>query len=136
MSAAREEPPGRRGFPGYMRTDLATIYERAGRVEGRKRFMKQMERRFSSCQVGNSLVSSPNCRYKPAIYNQFSWLAGPRRTAYVLQAALLIASCPRERQAKTSRYYSLFIAVCRCFSSTSVCNDGYCCISGLHAIFA
>ena len=27
--------PGRRGFPGYMYTDLATIYERAGRVEGR-----------------------------------------------------------------------------------------------------
>ncbi|XP_029390992.1 V-type proton ATPase subunit B, kidney isoform isoform X2 [Mus pahari] len=35
VSAAREEVPGRRGFPGYMYTDLATIYERAGRVEGR-----------------------------------------------------------------------------------------------------
>lgn len=35
MSAAREEVPGRRGYPGYMYTDLATIYERAGRVEGR-----------------------------------------------------------------------------------------------------
>jgi len=35
ISAAREEVPGRRGFPGYMYTDLATIYERAGRVEGR-----------------------------------------------------------------------------------------------------
>uniref|UniRef100_A0A673KRE7 Vacuolar proton pump subunit B n=1 Tax=Sinocyclocheilus rhinocerous TaxID=307959 RepID=A0A673KRE7_9TELE len=34
VSAAREEVPGRRGFPGYMYTDLATIYERAGRVEG------------------------------------------------------------------------------------------------------
>uniref|UniRef100_A0A8C4LFV7 Vacuolar proton pump subunit B n=1 Tax=Equus asinus asinus TaxID=83772 RepID=A0A8C4LFV7_EQUAS len=33
VSAAREEVPGRRGFPGYMYTDLATIYERAGRVE-------------------------------------------------------------------------------------------------------
>ncbi|KAF6320843.1 ATPase H+ transporting V1 subunit B1 [Rhinolophus ferrumequinum] len=32
VSAAREEVPGRRGFPGYMYTDLATIYERAGRV--------------------------------------------------------------------------------------------------------
>lgn len=27
--------PGRRGYPGYMYTDLATIYERAGRIEGR-----------------------------------------------------------------------------------------------------
>lgn len=35
VSAAREEVPGRRGFPGYMYTDLATIYERAGRVQGR-----------------------------------------------------------------------------------------------------
>jgi V-type H+-transporting ATPase subunit B len=32
VSAAREEVPGRRGFPGYMYTDLSTIYERAGRI--------------------------------------------------------------------------------------------------------
>lgn len=32
VSAAREEVPGRRGYPGYMYTDLSTIYERAGRV--------------------------------------------------------------------------------------------------------
>lgn len=36
MSAAREEVPGRRGYPGYMYTDLATNYERAGRIRGRK----------------------------------------------------------------------------------------------------
>lgn len=35
ISAAREEVPGRHGFPGYMYTDLSTIYERAGRVEGK-----------------------------------------------------------------------------------------------------
>merc|ERR1719399_1846361 len=34
VSAAREEVPGRRGYPGYMYTDLASLYERAGRVEG------------------------------------------------------------------------------------------------------
>lgn len=34
ISAAREEVPGRRGFPGYMYTDLSTLYERAGRVRG------------------------------------------------------------------------------------------------------
>jgi V-type H+-transporting ATPase subunit B len=32
ISAAREEVPGRRSYPGYMYTDLSTIYERAGRV--------------------------------------------------------------------------------------------------------
>ena len=36
LSAMREEIPSRRGYPGYMYTDLATIYERAGRIEGRK----------------------------------------------------------------------------------------------------
>lgn len=34
VSAAREEVPGRRGYPGYMYTDLSTIYERAGRLHG------------------------------------------------------------------------------------------------------
>ena len=34
--------PGRRGFPGYMYTDLATIYERAGRVEGRNGSITQV----------------------------------------------------------------------------------------------
>ncbi|KAL9300120.1 putative P-type H(+)-exporting transporter [Arabidopsis thaliana] len=40
--AAREEVPGRRGYPGYMYTDLATIYERAGRIEGRKGSITQI----------------------------------------------------------------------------------------------
>lgn len=35
VSAARREVPGRRGYPGYMYTDLATIYERAGRQKGK-----------------------------------------------------------------------------------------------------
>lgn len=35
VSAARKEVPGRRGYPGYMYTDLATIYERAGRQKGK-----------------------------------------------------------------------------------------------------
>lgn len=42
ISAAREEVPGRRGYPGYMYTDLATIYERAGRIRGRKGSITQM----------------------------------------------------------------------------------------------
>lgn len=36
ISAARREVPGRRGYPGYLYTDLATIYERAGRIRGKK----------------------------------------------------------------------------------------------------
>ncbi len=35
VSAARKEVPGRRGYPGYMYTDLATMYERAGRLKGK-----------------------------------------------------------------------------------------------------
>ncbi|MBZ3875941.1 V-type proton ATPase subunit B [Sciurus carolinensis] len=42
VSAARDEVPGRRGFPGYMYTDLATIYKRAGRVEGRNGSITQI----------------------------------------------------------------------------------------------
>ena len=42
VSAAREEVPGRRGYPGYMYTDLATIYERAGRITGRKGSITQL----------------------------------------------------------------------------------------------
>ncbi len=42
ISAAREEVPGRRGYPGYMYTDLASIYERAGRIKGRKGSITQV----------------------------------------------------------------------------------------------
>lgn len=42
VSAAREEVPGRRGYPGYMYTDLSTIYERAGRLEGRNGSITQI----------------------------------------------------------------------------------------------
>ncbi|KXB04144.1 ATP synthase subunit B [candidate division MSBL1 archaeon SCGC-AAA261O19] len=42
VSAAREEVPSRRGYPGYLYTDLATIYERAGRVKGKKGSITQM----------------------------------------------------------------------------------------------
>lgn len=42
IAAAREEVPGRRGYPGYMYTDLATIYERAGRIKGEKGSITQI----------------------------------------------------------------------------------------------
>ncbi|MFH1709979.1 MAG: V-type ATP synthase subunit B [bacterium] len=42
VSAARKEIPGRRGYPGYLYTDLATIYERAGRIQGRKGSITQI----------------------------------------------------------------------------------------------
>ena len=42
IAAAREEVPGRRGYPGYMYTDLAMIYERAGRIKGKKGSITQL----------------------------------------------------------------------------------------------
>lgn len=42
ISAAREEVPGRRGYPGYMYTDLSSIYERAGRIKGRHGSVTQL----------------------------------------------------------------------------------------------
>ena len=42
VSAAREEVPSRRGYPGYMYTDLSTLYERAGRVTGRNGSITQL----------------------------------------------------------------------------------------------
>lgn len=42
IAAAREEVPGRRGYPGYMYTDLSTIYERAGRIKGKNGTVTQL----------------------------------------------------------------------------------------------
>ncbi|MDI9462760.1 MAG: V-type ATP synthase subunit B [Bacillota bacterium] len=42
ISAARKEVPGRRGYPGYLYTDLATIYERAGRIRGQEGSITQI----------------------------------------------------------------------------------------------
>jgi V/A-type H+-transporting ATPase subunit B len=42
IAAAREEVPGRRGYPGYMYTDLAGIFERAGRIKGREGSVTQI----------------------------------------------------------------------------------------------
>ncbi len=42
ISAARKEVPGRRGYPGYLYTDLASIYERAGRIKGAKGSITQI----------------------------------------------------------------------------------------------
>jgi V/A-type H+-transporting ATPase subunit B len=42
ISAARREVPGRRGYPGYLYTDLATMYERAGRIRGKNGSITQI----------------------------------------------------------------------------------------------
>ena len=42
VSAARKEVPGRRGYPGYLYTDLASLYERAGRIRGKKGSITQL----------------------------------------------------------------------------------------------
>ncbi len=43
LSSAREEVPGRRGYPGYMYTDFASIYERAGIIKGKKGSITQLD---------------------------------------------------------------------------------------------
>lgn len=57
VSAAREEVPGRRGYPGYMYTDLSTIYERAGRVQGRNGSITQIP-----------ILTMPNDGILPRLY--------------------------------------------------------------------
>ena len=42
VSAARKEVPGRRGYPGYLYTDLASLYERAGRIKGKQGSITQI----------------------------------------------------------------------------------------------
>ena len=42
VALAREEIPGRRGYPGYMYSDLASLYERAGKIKGRKGSVTQL----------------------------------------------------------------------------------------------
>ncbi|GMF90614.1 unnamed protein product [Aspergillus oryzae] len=59
VSAAREEVPGRRGYPGYMYTDLSTIYERAGRVEGRNGSITQIP-----------ILTMPNDGWFPSFYQE------------------------------------------------------------------
>jgi V-type H+-transporting ATPase subunit B len=67
VSAAREEVPGRRGYPGYMYTDLSTIYERAGRVEGRNGSITQIPiltmpndgKDHSSCSSSHPWLTPP-----------------------------------------------------------------------------
>ena len=56
ISAAREEVPGRRSYPGYMYTDLSTIYERAGRVEGKNGSITQ----FPILTMPNDDITHPN----------------------------------------------------------------------------
>ena len=42
IAASREEIPGRRGYPGYLYTDMASIYERAGRIKGKRGSITQI----------------------------------------------------------------------------------------------
>lgn len=72
VSAAREEVPGRRGYPGYMYTDLATVYERAGRIEGRKGSITQIP-----------ILTMPNDGNDPFNYASSSWSKPVNRLLYL-----------------------------------------------------
>ncbi|KAH0507259.1 V-type proton ATPase subunit B, brain isoform [Microtus ochrogaster] len=95
VSAAREEVPGRRGFPGYMYTDLATIYERAGRVEGRNGSITQIpiltmpnDAAWISCETVISAVKHAVKIIDVKIFEMFDPSLGKKQLA-----------CPRPVQA-------------------------------------
>ena len=58
ISAARKEVPSRRGYPGYLYTDLSTIYERAGRIKG-KNGLHHPDSRSSPCPRTTRPTPSP-----------------------------------------------------------------------------
>lgn len=60
ISAARKEVPGRRGYPGYLYTDLATMYERAGRLRGKRDRSRRY--RSSRCPKTTRPTRSPTLR--------------------------------------------------------------------------
>eukprot|EP00967_Tisochrysis_lutea_P139670 scaffold254013_cov22-Tisochrysis_lutea.AAC.1 len=82
VSAAREEVPGRRGYPGYMYTDLATIYERAGRIEGRQGSITQLP-----------ILSMPNDDITHPI---------PDLTGYITEGQIYIERQLHNRQVSTN----------------------------------
>ena len=67
VSAARKEVPGRRGYPGYMYTDLATMYERAGRIRGNKGSITMIP--ILSMPVGWSGLSRTHSRFQILFYS-------------------------------------------------------------------
>ena len=92
MSAAREEVPGRRGYPGYMYTDLATIYERAGRIKNRKGSITQ----FPILTMPNDDITHPI----------------PDLTGYITEGQIYV-----ERQLQNRQIYPvrLVVSSCNCF---------------------
>jgi hypothetical protein len=92
VSAAREEVPGRRGYPGYMYTDLSTIYERAGRVEGRNGSITQIP-----------IVSMPNDGTGPPFFFAFVLKAESWGTQISLTLFLILrVTSPRARSLSTA----------------------------------
>ncbi|KAF5382770.1 hypothetical protein D9615_002931 [Tricholomella constricta] len=82
VSAAREEVPGRRGYPGYMYTDLSTIYERAGRVEGRNGSITQIP-----------ILTMPNDAIPPDITHPI-----PDLTGYITEGQIFVDRQLHNRQ--------------------------------------
>ena len=97
VSAAREEVPGRRGYPGYMYTDLATIYERAGRVEGRQGSITQ----FPILTMPNDDITHPI----------------PDLTGYITEGQVFVDRGLHNRQVRFFRisfpFSCILIALCR-----------------------
>jgi V/A-type H+-transporting ATPase subunit B len=84
ISAARKEVPGRRGYPGYLYTDLATVYERAGRIKGNPTSpdISPRDRLFfpARCTERPSPRRSMHCRVFPGLKTRASEKEKPAKT--------------------------------------------------------
>lgn len=95
VSAAREEVPGRRGYPGYMYTDLATIYERAGNahIHAHIRAQMYMHMHASACMmtVSDYVDLTRNCLIIMLIYP----CGEHKRISDMLRGFVCVRACVR-----------------------------------------
>ena len=72
VSAARDEVPGRRGYPGYMYTDLAGIYERAGRIAGKPVDVLPSLSRLMSGGIGDDKTRDDHSGVSDQLYSAYA----------------------------------------------------------------
>ena len=99
ISTAREEVPGRRGFPGYMYTDLSTIYERAGRIKGRPGSVTQLADPVDARRRHHAPDSRPHRLHHRGPDRAVAPAAPARRVPADRRAAVAVAADePRHRR--------------------------------------
>lgn len=116
--------PGRRGFPGYMYTDLATIYERAGRVEGRNGSItqipiltmpndgkreKERDRCISLSLMSLYLTTEPYYTPSIVVFSRFPTDIThpiPDLTGYITEGQIYVDRQLHNRQVSQVRFYN------------------------------